>query len=116
MYQMKKKLVLMLVAISVFAMLVTMAASAPTEMKTVRLLGIHFSKNQLMLRFDVTGFTKRTDIRASITVDKVNYPVKCKYDDRKHLTCIAPQMSKLNGLPARLWVAGFAFYIDVPFR
>jgi hypothetical protein len=113
---MKKKLVLMLVAISVIAMLVTMAAAAPAERKTVRLLGVHFSKNQLMLKFDVTGFTKRTDIRGSITVDKTNYPIKCTYDDHKHLTCIAPAMSKYNGLPARVWVAGFVFYTQVPFR
>jgi hypothetical protein len=113
---MKKKLVLMLVAISVIAMLVTMAAAAPAERKTVRLLGVHFSKNQLMLKFDVTGFTKRTDIRGSITVDKINFPIKCSYYDHKHLTCIAPAMSKYNGLPARVLVAGFVFYTQVPFR
>ena len=112
---MKKKLVLVLVAVSIFAMLVTMAA-APVGRKTVRLLGVHFSKNQLMLKFDVTGFTKRTDIRASITVDKVNYPIKCSYDDHKHMTCVAAAMSQYNGLPARVWVAGFAFYTQVPFR
>jgi hypothetical protein len=112
---MKKKLVLMLVAISVIAMLVTLAA-APAGQKSVRLLGVHFSKNQLMLKFEVAGFTKRTDLHGSITVDKINYPIKCTYNDPKHLTCIAPKMSKYNGLPARVWVAGFAFYTQVPFR
>ena len=69
-----------------------------------------------MLKFDVTGFTKRTDIRASITVDKLSYPVKCKYDDHKHMTCVAAGMGPNNGLPARVWVAGFVFYTQVPFR
>jgi len=113
---MKKKLVLMLLAISVFAMLITMAAATPPGPKTVRLLGFHFSKNQLTLKFDVNGFTKRSSIRASITVDGRNYPVKCRLDSKKHVTCIAPKMSQFNGLPARVWLGGYAFYIQVPFR
>ena len=112
---MKNKLVLILIVLSIFAMSFTMAA-APVGQKDVRMTGMYFVRNRLMVKFDVAGFTKRTDINASIVIDKTNFPLNCKYDDIKHLVCKVNRMNKYAGLPAKIWVGGTAFYTQVPFK
>ena len=106
---MKKKLLYVLVLISILAAFASMAA-AKTPVKSLTLSGVYYAKNQLMIDFKVTGFKAKESIPAGITVNKVSYPLYCNYDGVNHIICMAPNFMRFKGSQATVWVAGFIFY------
>ncbi len=112
---MKKNLTLILVAISVLSMAFSMAFSSPGK-KVIRLLGVYFSGNTVVMKFDTKGLTPRSDVRASITIDKLNYPLSCVYDGSRHIVCKMDNMKRYEGLPARVWLSGYVFYTQIPWK
>jgi len=106
---MKKKLLYVLVLISILAMFASVAA-AKTPVKSMTLSGVYYAKNQLMIDFKVTGFTTKETLPAGITVNKINYPLFCSYDGVNHVKCMAPNFKRLKGSSSVVWVAGFIFY------
>lgn len=110
---MSKKLVLVLVALSIFAMAFALAAT-PAPKKASRLAGAYFSKNNLIVKFDVFGFTKKDSMAASITVNQIVYPLSCKFDGSKHVSCVATAFNRFKGLNAHIWFADNVSYLKLP--
>ena len=111
---MKTNFVLSLVLLSILTFVIFVAA-APQDGKHVSLRDIAFSKNSLIVRFSVTGFTKLSELEGSAIVEKQPTQLKCKFDDVKTVRCVAPRMNKFAGHPVRIWFAGFVFYAQIPF-
>jgi hypothetical protein len=111
---MKTNFTLSLILISILTFVIFVAA-APQEGKRVSLRDVAFSKNSLIIRFTVTGFTKLSELKGSVIVNKQPTLLNCKFDNVKTVKCVAPQMNKFSGYPARIWFAGSVFYTQIPF-
>jgi hypothetical protein len=112
---MKKSLVLSMIVISILTFVVSIAAAPQTDCRHVTLQSVSYSSKSLVLKFDVTGFDRRSDIRGHVTVDKTSFPLNCKFDNVKTVKCIVPHMNRYDGLNARIWFSGFVFYNQLPF-
>lgn len=113
---MTKKLVILLVVISILAMSFTMAAKAvpPTAQRAIRLSGVYFSKNTLVVKFDAFGMSKKQNMVTSITVNQNPYQMSCVYDDLKHVTCKVANFNRFSGQNAHIWLVDSTFYFKVP--
>jgi hypothetical protein len=110
---MQKKLVLILIAISILAMLAALAASPPPP-KSVSLAGVQYLKGQFKVTYHVTGFTKHSELSASVYVDQLRFGMKCKYDNTNHVVCTASQLAAQRGKNAIVWFSGSSFYTKIP--
>jgi hypothetical protein len=110
---MKKRLVVMLVVVSMLALFAAMAV-APNPVKSINLVALDYVKNELKVHFQVTGINMKTELPAWIAVEHVSFPLSCVYDGARHVTCTAPNMNRYHGKQATIWVAGFIFYPRLP--
>ena len=110
---MSKKLVLILVVISMVSMMVSLAA-APVPGKAVRLVNSVIVADQFQLSYDVFGFGKHMNFGASYTVDGATMPMSCGYDGYRHVFCKAAGARSFKGKPVSFRLAGVSFYSTFP--
>lgn len=89
-------------------------ASPKPEDKTARLQYVSYSTSSLVVGFRVTGFTEKTDIRGAVYVDKKFNVLHCELAQTHAVKCYAEGMKRYRGQNARIWFAGFPYYIKMP--
>ena len=111
---MSKKLVMILVVISMVSMMVSLAAS-PYPGKAVRLVNKIIVRDQLQLSYDVFGYGKTMPYMASFTVDQTAYTMSCSYDGYKHVFCKSVDGARsFKGKPVSLHLVGGTIYTKFP--
>lgn len=111
---MKKKLAILLVVVALVAMFATMAVA--TGPRYIRYSGGYFAGNTYIMKFDVSGFARRTSFPASFTVAQTNYPMSCSFDGLTKVTCKKTNANRFVAHSAKLWVNGSVFYTWIPLR
>jgi len=110
---MKKNLVMILVIISIFSMLFTMAVTAH-EVKTVRLVSAFVWRGQFYTRFVVTGFPEKTSFSGYYSLANNKGGMKCTSDGYRNVWCVGEISSKVHKQTASVWLNGYASYAYIP--
>ena len=89
-------------------------ASRKPEDKTARLQYYGYSTSSLVVGFYVTGFEPQTDVRGAVYVDTQFNVLHCELVQTHEVKCFAEGMKRYRGRNARIWFAGYPFYIKMP--
>ena len=114
---MNKKLISILVILSMLAFLLTSAFSAP-RVTSVSLVSVAFREEKgVTFKFRVDGF-KTQDLKGSVVVDGQTLKLRCGHsgDSTDLLVCISEKATaaRFSGHKAVVLLEGYSFWFSIP--
>ena len=115
---MSKKLVLMMLLISMLAALFSTAA-APMTVKRITLVEtVYLREKGVTFKFQVEGEVKEKELKGYLVLEGKSLKLRCNYNDGSGLlNCTAPGgTAKYAGSSGYISLAGFSFWVSIPAR
>jgi hypothetical protein len=114
---MRKKLIFILVLVSLLAVFVTTAA-APVGITRVTLVEtVYLREKGVTFRFQMEGNASRNLLQGTITFDGITAKLRCKNNHNGQVICTAPGgTAKHAGASGYVTLAGFSFPVVIPAR